>query len=1167
MGGNVRKRVFSFVLALLILLSGIPVQAMEKSDGFELTPKKIEEKIILKNLERINHAIKAVEKAESSKNKEDIDFALVLVNDLEDSEEKINLLERLKAIVVQEDPNENIDDPLLEALENPSKEIKKNSEATPLSKIGEDNGEGSTILSNEDSLNGFNTVESDSLMEAKASPLFAPGASKDIDQVIKDLQAYEIETVPNPVFASIAGEWTVFSLARSGANVPENYYKDYYKRIEEYVTENIQPGERLHAKKGTDNSRLIVALTAIGKNPQDVAGHNLLVGLNDIDYVTWQGINGPTWALIALDSYGYEIPENNTDPTKEVTREKLINYILDKELLDSSGNKVGGWRLGGIDDTGGTETDIDLTAMAMYALAPYKDKPEVGAALERAVNNLSSKQQKPGGFTKRLQSWDNSEAIAQSIIALSALGIDADKDPRFVKEGGSLLDALFSFQDPATKGFKHLNTSTVNAMATDQAFEALIAYNRLVKNQHSLFNMKDVSLEPLLIGIEIGKSPTKTNYKPGENFNPTGLEVYKIFDNGTKERISNSDLTISTPDLTSPGVKDVSITYNKYKSSFKIMVGQVESTPDAKLIGIRITKLPNKTVYDINERINLLGIEVTAQYDDGSEKTISPADLFLSSPDMSQDGFKKVLLSYGGYSVSYQIEVKPARLERIVISSNPNKLQYKKGEELDLTGLEVIAHYSDKSTKVLSQWEYNVSPLNMDEVGVKSVTISYENRSDNFSIVVLETGAKGAKASVSVTVPPGPTIHNSGWVMQAQKDFEIIEGVDTAFSILQKTGLNLLYNSHASYAGYYVSSIEGLAEFDGGPWSGWMYRVNGWFPNYSSSLYKLKNGDKVEWIYTRDLGKDIGGYVEGVENDDGLGNKTIFVIVSSSEGGIVYPSGKVKVTNKEPVTLTFKAKEGYVLSDILLNGTSIGVADTYTLTDKNVKSTDTIKAVYKKASSLTDEQKKEIEKKKQEAAKKKQEDAKKAKEQKNNTSSPAIFRDIQGHWAEATILEAFNKKYFMGIGDGLFGPDVAMTRGMFVTVLGRMENAQVSKGQNIFTDVDQEAFYGPYVNWAYKNKIVNGVGENKFDPNRAITREEMAKMVSEYLKFSNKSLELSNKVTLKDLDQVSSWAKVQVEEMNKAQILLGDENGNFNPKKTSTRAEVATVLVKVGKIK
>ena len=273
-----------------------------------------------------------------------------------------------------------------------------------------------------------------------------------------------------PTVNSTGGEWMVIGLARSGRTVPAGYYDN----VVEYVKANADKNERLHRAKVTDNARVILALTAIGKDVTNVGGHNLLKGLDNMAYVQTQGINGPIWTLIALDSHNY--------PTMgDVTREKLIQAILDAQLTD------GGW------DLSADNADPDMTAMAIQALAPYyKTNETVKAAVDKALEALSALQRNDGGFG----SWGtvNSESCAQVIVALTALGIDPTADSRFVKNDLTVLDALASFYVTGG-GFRHTAGGERDGMATEQGYYALAAYYRFVNGQTRLYDMTDVAIQ------------------------------------------------------------------------------------------------------------------------------------------------------------------------------------------------------------------------------------------------------------------------------------------------------------------------------------------------------------------------------------------------------------------------------------------------------------------------------------------------------------------------------------------------------------------------------------------------------------------------------------------------------------------------------------------------
>ena len=520
---------------------------------------------------------------------------------------------------------------------------------------------------------------------------------------------------------------------------------------------------------------------------------------------------------------------------------------------------------------------------------------------------------------------------------------------------------------------------------------------------------------------------------------------------------------------------------------------------------------------------------------------------------------KKNIYLFGEPTRDFASVVTPTKLE---ILSYP-KREYFVGEALDKTGLEARVYFSDGNSKLVGPESIYLQGFDTETSGRKLVIANYSGVEASFYILVKdredpinpedpskpEEPEEKNLAYVSVIVPPGPRVHTNGWVMKAKTAYKIIPGKDTAFSILQKTGLSYNYNYHKIYKGVYVNTIEGLSEFDGGPYSGWMYRVNGVFPNHSASLQPIYPGDYVEWLYTRDLGKDIGGYVEGVEDDDGTGIKSIFVTVRNSQGGMINPSGRVKVAKTVPVTLTFKPDPGYILTGVFINGRNIGIVDSYTLTVDNVKDKDIITATFKKLDELTEAEKKEILEKKKLGA------------QENIRNKH--YTDVDGHWAEKAIDYVTEKGYFYGIGNKKFGPNTHMTRGMMITILGRMDGVKDHPTNTSFKDIKASDFYAAHVEWALKNKISQGTGSGYFEPNRKISREEMAKMMDDYLTYKKVTLKKSQKVDLKDQGQIAGWARASIEKMYLAGILNGTPEGNFKPKDLSTRAEVATVLYRM----
>ncbi len=287
-----------------------------------------------------------------------------------------------------------------------------------------------------------------------------------------------IESLGDPDAGSM---WFALGLERSGRTPNRDVF---CQSVAEYVQNAINDSEQLHRAKSSDNSRTILALTALGYDVTNVAGHDLLMGLTDFEYVKKQGINGPIWALIAFDSHDYEIPEN-PDAADPVTRDKIIEHLVSQQLPD------GGWALSG------DMSDSDITGMCLQALAPYYGKREdVTAAVDRALETLSRMQNEDGSFSA-FGSGEGlvptSESISQVLVALSALGIDADTDPRFVKNGHSVVEALCAYYVEGG-GFRHLLDLPPDGMATEQAYYALTAYFRMLEGKTALYDMTDVDI-------------------------------------------------------------------------------------------------------------------------------------------------------------------------------------------------------------------------------------------------------------------------------------------------------------------------------------------------------------------------------------------------------------------------------------------------------------------------------------------------------------------------------------------------------------------------------------------------------------------------------------------------------------------------------------------------
>ena len=172
------------------------------------------------------------------------------------------------------------------------------------------------------------------------------------------------------------------------------------------------------------------------------------------------------------------------------------------------------------------------------------------------------------------------------------------------------------------------------------------------------------------------------------------------------------------------------------------------------------------------------------------------------------------------------------------------------------------------------------------------------------------------------------------------------------------------------------------------------------------------------------------------------------------------------------------------------------------------------------------------------------------------------FTDIENHWAKEDIDFVVSRGLLSGTSETKFSPNAAMTRGMFVTALGRLANADVSSyAKSSFNDVKSDAYYMGYIEWASKNDIVSGVGNNKFAPEQSITREQMAAVISNYAKTIGYILpKVHAENTFADNGTISTYARESVTKMQMAGVISGKNDNQFDPQNTSTRAEVSAVM-------
>lgn len=275
-------------------------------------------------------------------------------------------------------------------------------------------------------------------------------------------------------------DWIAITTACSGRPVKG---EEYLKGLESYVSEKYAQEGGLDRVKATEWHRISLAILALGGNPrefaQDEKGDPLdliddgVYNWRTTDSLSTQGLNALIFALITLDSVGYEDPDD-----AKYKREDIIGEILEAQGQDGSFGLSAG------------SSSVDITAMALQALAPYREENEaVAKSVDDALTWLSKVQGQDGDFKSGED--ENSESTAQTIIALCSLGIDPNRDERFSKNGSTVMDGLLKYKTSSGM-FSHILGEEGDWMASYQAALALIAEERLQEGGPRLYDLKDL---------------------------------------------------------------------------------------------------------------------------------------------------------------------------------------------------------------------------------------------------------------------------------------------------------------------------------------------------------------------------------------------------------------------------------------------------------------------------------------------------------------------------------------------------------------------------------------------------------------------------------------------------------------------------------------------------
>lgn len=628
----------------------------------------------------------------------------------------------------------------------------------------------------------------------------------------------------------VDGDWIAVSYARTGKALPASYYSSLRTEVTNLCAQ-AKPSV-------TELARMVIAGTSAGLNATNISNCNLIDKLVNHDNINQQGVNGPMFALIALDSGTYQVPNG-----AKQGRDTLINSVVAA--------------------INGPEMATDYYGMALSALAPYKDRADVQTAGQKAVNWLIQKSDD-----------SSSESIAQTIIGLASFGLNPT-DLQFEKNGKSLIDRLLAFQN-SDGGFRHeLKASTSDkAFSTDQALRALIAYDLYTQNAGVLYTNPNPPVAP-----QPEPDPTPTP-EPGQGNKVQASVTVEgpaaPVTTGVTDAVYALDALQNVASQNGIKLTIASASFGKYVTGIAgINSGDLDPSsgwlfavkrngqwisPDVGMDAFVLEPSDQVYVYFGAYGISLVESVTTSpalpKSSSGFNVTVQKADWVWNNDTFTSD---KV--------------VSPAA-----------DVQVQVGNQTVTTNAQGIASFNK-----MSAGSYTVAVT-----GYRSNNVPVIVRNTSTLIVANDNSTGG-----STTTPTANTITMSvtGDSTILPTTSITLQNRDTAFSVL----LRQLGSSRVSYRGSggtaYVTAIDGLSEFDKGPLSGWVYTVNGQQPNTGAGAYTLKAGDNLTWRYSDGTATVSGG--GGGSANNSLGVAFPATIPSQVESEL--SQLKVKSTNQLPV--------------------------------------------------------------------------------------------------------------------------------------------------------------------------------------------------------------------------------------------------------------------------
>ena len=645
---------------------------------------------------------------------------------------------------------------------------------------------------------------------------------QDINAIIswkqKSLNVSSAEELINKGLSINAGtgspEWYFISLKRYKTDNLSD--KDYISALNGYV-------EKSGNNSAVDLQRIALSYAAAGEN-------RAFIDKTIANETGKLGIMSNLYGLILMDAAQYKDSGNSTNST--ITRDNTIGNILSAHLAD------GGWAL-----TGST-SDIDITAMAIQALAPYYNvKNNVKPVIDGALTMLSKRQLATGDY----QSWGvrNAESVSQVIMALCSLNIDCQKDSRFIKNGINLIGGLMYFKLQDGSFCHDLSNKISNDKTCTQALSALVALWRLGNGLSSYYNFSNTASTAVTSPVNSNTGQTGSAGKTSGTAQK-GSTAYKA---GTTQAAGTAQANSPTQTGGTGQTNNIDQTGGTGQAG-----GTAQNDSTARNDG---TVQPGGTAQPDNT-----AQPGTTERPSGTGQTNNSSHTNGSGQPGDSTGNK----------TNYKIYIYIAIILIAIICALFIVIKKKKIFFKNIISILVIM-----SVALLGVYLVNIQTVEEHDsehtAGVTAGTGISSGSETVFISINCKTAADviyspdGGNLSGSSAESLKKYIPQSGVIID-KKEFALRDG-DSVFDILKRAaGDNKI---QMEYTGdpvnplnpAYIKGIDYLYQYSLGALSGWLYKVNGEFISKSCSDYKLKNGDTIEWVYTCDLRKDVGDtYIE-----------------------------------------------------------------------------------------------------------------------------------------------------------------------------------------------------------------------------------------------------------------------------------------------------------------